>query len=320
MRNYFMELRMSFLPYRTWGSLLLGLFLMLFFSLVLRKTQEHKNIKNTGKNKIRFLMYGILAIIASISLFGMLKISHFYNFPTSLYQPAGTWWIRIFYANIYKNNTNYTWIIQTIEQEKPDLITFVEFAGHHYTNLKPYLEKNYPYTNSTSRSKTFVGNTVFSTRPLDNWADDFPQGAWRYGYFSLNVKWVLYYFYLVHVSSPSSQKFFEMRNKQIQSFFTDFWFHKRKQRNDQDKVIVLGDFNTTPWSPYYKAFADGFSAGTFLNITRVFPLMFSRTYLWFPFLKAHIDHIFINRHLVVHELRKVSIPGSDHDGFLIVIE
>jgi hypothetical protein len=79
------------------------------------------------------------------------------------------------YANIYKDNTDYTGIITTIEHEKPDLILFVEFAAHHYTHLKPYLEVKYPYTNSTSRSKTFVGNTVFSTRPLDNWADDFPQ-------------------------------------------------------------------------------------------------------------------------------------------------
>jgi endonuclease/exonuclease/phosphatase family metal-dependent hydrolase len=67
-----------------------------------------------------------------------------------------------------------------------------------------------------------------------------------------------------------------MRNKQIQAFFTDFWFHKRKQRNDTDKVIVLGDFNTTPRSPYYQAFADGFSAGTFLNITRILPYVFTR--------------------------------------------
>lgn len=52
---------------------------------------------------------------------------------------------------------------------------FVEFADHHYDNLREFLQAKYPYTNTTTRSKKFVGSMVFSKYPLTNRADDFPQ-------------------------------------------------------------------------------------------------------------------------------------------------
>lgn len=75
-----------------------------------------------------------------------------------------------------------------IETTNPDVVMFVEFADHHYDNLKDFLKKNYPYTNTTSRSKIFIGSMVFSKYPINNKADDFPQGTWRYGYFSLTYQ------------------------------------------------------------------------------------------------------------------------------------
>lgn len=79
------------------------------------------------------------------------------------------------YANIYKDNTDYNDIENLIEKENPDLIFFVEFADHHYQHLKDILQKDYPYSNSTIRSKKYVGNIVFSKIKIDNRANDFPQ-------------------------------------------------------------------------------------------------------------------------------------------------
>ena len=79
------------------------------------------------------------------------------------------------FANIHKDNTSYIDIKKIITDHDPDMLMFVEFADHHYKNLKEFLQKTYPYSNNTTWSKKFVGSMVFSKYPLTNKADDFPQ-------------------------------------------------------------------------------------------------------------------------------------------------
>lgn len=135
--------------------------------------------------------------------------------------------IKVLYANIHKNNENYSGIQTTIENANPDLILFVEFSENHYTHLKDFLQKNYPYINSTTRSKSFIGSMVFSKHKIENRADDFPQGRWRYAYFSLQpATGPEQYFYLVHTSSPDSYAHFEMRNAQLANFINDIKSHQ----------------------------------------------------------------------------------------------
>lgn len=136
-----------------------------------------------------------------------------------------------------------------IRAKNPDVLMFVEFADHHYQHLKDFLQKNYPYSNSTTWSKQFVGSIVFSKYKIENRADDFPQGMRRYGYFSLTLQDQHYYFYLVHTSSPDSYQHFVMRNNQLLTFEHDFDLQEQSRKNDN--VVVVGDFNITPWSAYY---------------------------------------------------------------------
>lgn len=116
------------------------------------------------------------------------------------------------------------------------------------------------------------------------------------------------------MSSPSSKKNFDMRNKQILTFLNDFNIHRNLHRTRGDKVVLVGDFNTTPWSPWYWRFADVFE-GEFVNITRSFPILFTWKLLNFPVLWAHIDHIFVNKEVSISDLHQVNVPGSDHKGF-----
>jgi endonuclease/exonuclease/phosphatase family metal-dependent hydrolase len=43
-----------------------------------------------------------------------------------------------------------------------------------------------------------------------------------------------------------------MRNKQLTSFTNDFQSHQEGYRAENDKVLILGDFNVSPRSAYYK--------------------------------------------------------------------
>ena len=121
-----------------------------------------------------------------------------------------------------------------------------------------------------------------------------------------------------YTSSPIRPEFFVMRNTQIQTFFHDFDLHQQIHRSRNDKVIVLWDFNTTPWSVYYKEFAQWFS-GDFINVTRDFPLLFTWRFLAFPFLWAQIDHVFVNHQVQISDFAPIEIPWSDHRWFHFVV-
>jgi len=203
-----------------------------------------------------------------------------------------------------------------IVQHDPDVLMFVEFAPQHSQYLKTFLQTHYPYTNSTTRSKAFIGSTVFSKQKIENRADDFQQGMRRYGYFSLPFGGEEYYFYLVHTSSPDSYAHFLMRNQQLASFDRDFVLHETARPHD--RIIVAGDFNITPWSAYYRDMQEVFS-GKLVNLTQQFPLLFTWRRFVVPVLRAHIDHIWVSPDVLITRLESIAIPGSDHRGFLFEI-
>ncbi|MEI6426410.1 MAG: endonuclease/exonuclease/phosphatase family protein [Candidatus Absconditabacteria bacterium] len=307
---YFSELVLSFLPYII-GLSILGL---LFSLLLFVRESRHKKIQGFQLFLFILSMLGYL-IVGSIFLRNYVR---FYaeNVPQIQTQTISGY--KVLYANIYKDNQDYTGIKNLIDQENPDLIFFVEFADHHSRFFKQYFGDRYPYSNRTSWSKEFIGSVVFSKVPIQNWADDFPQGAWRYAYFSVDYDKKPIYFYLVHMSSPSSAHYFDLRNEQISRFFHDFNLHKEIHRSQNDKVVVLGDFNTTPWSVYYREFAQGFS-GDFINVTRDFPGLFTWRLLSLPFIWAQIDHVFINTLIEISDFEMIDVPGSDHKGFHFIV-
>jgi len=108
-----------------------------------------------------------------------------------------------------------------------------------------------------------------------------------------------------------------MRNEQLQTFVDDFALHASKRTHDA--LVVAGDFNITPWSYYYSILTDVFS-GTLTNITSRIPFLLSRRLKEFPLFQAHIDHIRTSNSLDISHLRALTIPGSDHKGFLFTIQ
>ncbi|MCX6824636.1 MAG: endonuclease/exonuclease/phosphatase family protein [candidate division SR1 bacterium] len=224
--------------------------------------------------------------------------------------------LKILFANIHKNNIQYDEIKKTISNADPDIIMFVEFADHHYSHLKEFLQKQYPYINNVSRSKKFIGNVVFSKYPLSNKANDFPQGMRRYGYFSIFYQNQEIYFYLVHTSSPNSYNHYIMRNDQIVTLVKDFKNHENIQKHDN--IVVIGDFNITPWSSYYETLSSAFS-GELLNVDKRIPFLFTRRLNILPLFFAHIDHLWASFGLNVPQFNALTMPGSDHKAFLFTL-
>lgn len=243
-------------------------------------------------------------------------ITDFYTFETNNYSTADT--MRILYANIYKHNTEYEKIQTMIERENPDVVMFVEFAEDHYHHLKDFLSKRYPYINQITWSKKFIGSIVFSKYPVNNLADDFPQGAWRYGYFSITREGKPYYVYLVHTSSPFSYAYFINRNEQLQTVEQDILKHSI-HRDPQAPLLMLGDFNLSPRSYYYTVF-DSSLSGVFKNMTRRMLPIFTWSLGGFQVIASHIDHVFANGYVDVQSIRQLTVPGSDHRGYILEVK
>lgn len=308
--NFYAELAISFLPY------LIGITLVwTIISFINLRKYLKKATRSTTQRNMRWALlvaFGILFIIHSNAF------NNFYNYEVSSSTQGS--WVKVFYANIHKNNNDYAWIQATIENSNPDLILFVEFSENHYIHLKDFLQKNYPYINSTTWSKSFIGSMVFSKYKIENRADDFPQGRRRYAYFSLQPKdWPEQYFYLVHTSSPDSYVHFDMRNTQLKSFANDLQSHQKWYRAETDKVFIVGDFNVSPRSYYYRNFEEGLGSW-FINATRKLPIVFTRELARIPLFRAHIDHVWTNDINIIQDIKTVKIPGSDHKWIVFTIK
>ncbi len=218
--------------------------------------------------------------------------------------------LQVLFMNIRKNNYNYSGLLDTITDHDPDVLMMVEYADHHDDILASSLRANYPYSNRYSWSMKHIGTIVYSKYPINNLIDDYPQGGWRYGYFSVNYREVPYYIYMIHTSSPITYVNFVMRNRQLGQIAQEYELHRQKRWNGA-RVLMVGDFNITPWSVYYDRFVQQLDVS---NATRVFPVLFTWRIYRFPLFWTHIDQLFV-RNIFVENLQSILIPGSDHRGY-----
>jgi len=303
-QNYISELVLSFLPYIIIFSLLICLYEILWFSRLFTSKLSYKKII------IRFFSFALYFLLLVLYSRPYLDFYTWNDTQISLH----TWWnLKVLYANIYKDNTEYTWLQDVIEKNDPDLLMFAEFTDAHYQNLQDFFKKNYPYVNRTSWSQNFIWSMVFSKRPIDNLIVNYPQWMRRYGYFSMNLWGEDIYFYLVHTSSPTTYEYFTMRDTQLKQLSDDFLL-QAKNRDDDSNVIVVWDFNLSPRSFYYKKFALALS--NMQDYTRNAPILFTWKFAPLPILWSHIDHLWTSSWTILDNFQTIDIPWSDHKWFL----
>ena len=239
------ELFFSFLPYVCFFFFFVSLFWLFRFIFFCLK-----------KNNFYFKLESIFFVVVSLFLFFVsgLPLFNFYgNQQRNAKCEGGS---TVLFVNLYWDNRDYEAIEDFIEEEDPDVLLLVEFSEHHYEHLYGFLKERYPYVNRAVWSKNLmVGSMVFSKSRVYDLSLVFPQGAWRYGYFAIDFDDVFYYFYLVHTSSPVSKDYRLMRQKQLEAFVQDYNEHALSRQDGV--VVVVGDFNISPWSPTFVEFVEG---------------------------------------------------------------
>ena len=303
--SFFAELAISFLPYFFVGLVVFAIILLivLLCEIWVRK----------GKKNLPYPSFKRRVILISIFFFwsgvlGYLYGSEFFSFyGTKQINEGQGQGVKVYYANILYTNYDYESLRQQVENYNPDVVVLVEFSDEHDEAMKAYFQENFPYVNRNSWSTRLAGDIVFSKYPISNLLDNYPQeaGKWRYSYFRLEAPSPIY-FYVVHTSAPVSEYNFNMRQEQLKKLNNDFWVHDQ-DRSEDASLLMIGDFNLSPWSAFYSPFESAFD-GQFRNAFRGNSPVYTRS-LWDQnVFVSHIDHLFVSPNVSVSALEVGDLP------------
>lgn len=296
---YVCEILISFLPYIVFFSLIVAWIFWLLF------------IKN--KKRIRFCYLFLTFLYLIIFFLYAFKFDNFYTWEwfSRSDDVSNLTWINVLYSNIWYKVKKYDRLLDWVWKYDADVILMVEFTEDFDDAISDKLREEYPYTAHMSFADKYYGNVIFSKYPVKNLSDEIEveNSKWRYSYFLVN-NWVEnYYFYLVHTAAPVSLKHFEMRNHQLAQLVDDFSEHKLN-RNKDDRVMIIWDFNLSPWSYFYEILQNSLSGMN--DLTKRFTILNTWSYKKSQIIASHIDHVFVDNDSKIDNLQVVNTNGSDH--------
>lgn len=160
--------------------------------------------------------------------------------------PAAGPVLRCLVANVYGRNDQYDRLLDLIDRSQPDLIVLLEFTPDWQSALQ-VLDRNFPHQMPVPRRDSF-GAALYSRLPLDqvrvetlaqsNLPTIVADLTWNDHPFRL---------YSIHPPPPITAPSFALRNALLKQWATDL------QTRDRP-VVLAGDWNLSPWSPYYHQF------------------------------------------------------------------
>ena len=207
---------------------------------------------------------------------------------------------RVLVANVYTGNREFQRLLDVIDREQPAIILVTETDERWLKALEPLREK-YPHVFSKSRADNF-GIGIYSRIPLTqtkliHLGDSKVPAIVAVA----QVNGVSVTIFGVHTLPPADREYATIRNSQLADL-------ARRVRVTKGPVLVLGDLNTTSWSPQ---FADLISE-TGLKDSRT---GFGVQATWPTanrLLSITLDHALVSETFVVIDHRIGPEIGSDH--------
>ncbi|MBE9099855.1 endonuclease/exonuclease/phosphatase family protein [Vacuolonema iberomarrocanum] len=211
-------------------------------------------------------------------------------------------------------NVNYQlWdtgaVTESVRANPADLLGLIEPSDEESEALRVQVQDLYPYYYRATDGRL----SLFSRHPIINAAtEDF--GASNYSLTAtVDVDGKSVWVAVTHPRPPVSPSLFMRRNLLMQAL-ADYG------ASQETTTIIMGDFNTTSWSHYFRDFAQhsglrsvnlghGLNPTWFYNATE---RSLSTTERGLQFLKIPIDHIFVSPDISVDEVTAPSPGVSDH--------
>lgn len=211
--------------------------------------------------------------------------------------------IKLAIINVLYGNTDYQKTLDLVRKEKPDILLFIELEKAWFqeinklSDLLPYSAPNDPSSLFEVKLKSNFPIKEFKIFPLDD-----PIRLTMTAILEINHKRVL--LLIPHLPTPTDPARFSLRNKQLNNLAEIL-------HNQNLPTILIGDFNTSIWSPYYRELINR----TNLQNSRQ---GFGTLSTWYafstklPLLAAPIDQILFSKDFKVVNSYLGEDIGSDH--------
>ncbi|MEM1171971.1 MAG: endonuclease/exonuclease/phosphatase family protein [Cyanobacteria bacterium P01_H01_bin.35] len=212
--------------------------------------------------------------------------------------------IRILQLNVLFHNQQYSQVIALVKKENPDVAVFQEVSEKWDKKLKA-LQQNYPYVFHNQDNPRF-GKSIYSKIPLENSnkiiTAKYQKSKIRRSLVTqLKVPGKPISLIVTHLTIPTKRANFKLRNQELE-LLADY------VSKLQSPIIVVGDFNTSIWSPYYHQFVN--KTGL-INGRGGFGIQPSwPTFL--PLFYIPIDHCLVSPEIQVLNSQIGKDVGSDH--------
>ncbi|MFN0107455.1 MAG: endonuclease/exonuclease/phosphatase family protein [Blastocatellia bacterium] len=208
--------------------------------------------------------------------------------------------LRLLLSNVLWENTEHAKLIEEVRREKPDIAFFQEVTPRWAEELKA-LSGEYPEYRLYPTDDA-GGIAAFSRIPFVR-AEAAPMMEHNGPAIiaQINVGAQLVSIVSVHAPPPGGKKNFDHRTEvfdQTAEFLNSL----------PEPKLVIGDLNTTMWSPYYKRFV---AKTGLVNVREGFGILPSWSTYWWPMV-IPIDHCLVSRGIQVVNVRIGAPVGSDH--------
>ncbi|MEG4857264.1 endonuclease/exonuclease/phosphatase family protein [Microcoleus sp. K1-B6] len=207
--------------------------------------------------------------------------------------------LRILHSNVLTSNRRYSEVISLVKAEQPDIAVFVEVSRVWAKELA-VLSEMFPYSCHYQESERF-GSAIYSKLPLNNSSVKLFSKGRKSLFAEVEFQGKIISLILAHPTIPIKQQSFIQRNRQL----ADIGEYAAQVKNP---LIVVGDFNTTMWSPFYKNMV---KTGNLRNARSGFGIL--PTWPTFmPLAYIPIDHFLVSKEIGVLKIRTGRNVGSDH--------
>jgi endonuclease/exonuclease/phosphatase (EEP) superfamily protein YafD len=257
-------------------------------------------------------LFSILAIVNAIIMNSTLipfyipnsykKIKPALNTTTNIQNIA----IKVMSINVNTNNKQYSKVIKTVIEESPDILILEEVSKKWITELHE-LNQYYPFSKLYPEEDNF-GIAFFSKYKPTKVSVCFfgtPSIPYICAEFERPSKFV---FFGIHTLPPILQTNYQHRNKMLE------YITKKINKIRNKQVVVMGDFNMTPWSYFFNKFM---TESDLKNTQYGFGLQPSWPTSFIP-LRIPIDHCLVSKSIPILSRNIGEDIGSDH--FPIIVQ
>ena len=254
-----------------------------------------------------FHSWRLLPLALCCALLNWTLILPYYASPNRPPALPGAIRLRLMHANVLGSNRDYAALTAAVEEARPDVLVLQEFTGQWEEQLRHPLGSQYPYSEVAPRPGG-SGMALFSRYPLEGAEVLNLDATSHLAIFArVNVDGVSVSVLALHPPTPMRPDKFTNRNAQ-------FARAASIMREAQGPKLIIGDLNTTMWSPY---FTDLVRESGLRDARQGFGISPSWPVPLPTPLQIPIDHCLVGGGVAVETIWTGGRTGSDHRPLIV---